>query len=238
MKALIDGDVCLYTIGFTTQDTELEIAYYRLDDMISNILTSVSATDYQIFISDSRENNYRYHIDKEYKANRTQEKPKWFEELKEYIISRHNAKIAYGMEADDLLAITHNKEGIDSSIICTIDKDLKQVPGLHYSWPIWRKDKIVREGIIQQVTPEEGINFFWQQMLIGDVSDNIKGITGIGPVKASKLLDITLSNEEQFNIVKEQYKIEFGDLWKEQMEKTGSLLWIKRNEEETYKLPY
>jgi 5'-3' exonuclease len=61
----------------------------------------------------------------------------------------------------------------------SIDKDLLQVPGMHYNWV--RDEKIL-------VTPEVGLRKLYQQVLTGDGTDNIPGIYGIGDVKARKLI--------------------------------------------------
>lgn len=90
-------------------------------------------------------------------------------------------------------------------IICGIDKDLLQVPGLHYSWPIIRSGKVVREGIFREISKEEGMRRFFTQALTGDVSDNIKGIHGIGPKKAEKLLADCKTEAEMYNVCKSQY---------------------------------
>jgi 5'-3' exonuclease len=72
------------------------------------------------------------------------------------------------------------------SIICTIDKDLDQIPGQHYNFV--RKEKY-------NVSEDEGNRFFFYQLLVGDPTDGIKGVPGIGPKKATRLLDSTPPDE-------------------------------------------
>lgn len=239
MRALIDGDVIVYAVGYTTEDVEdLFIVNARVDDFISGIITETNATDYTVFLSDSAENNFRYKVDPQYKANRTQPKPIWYNEIKEYLISGHNARIAHGMEADDAMAIAHLSTEEEPTIICTIDKDLNTIPGLHYSWEIRRKDVVVRPSSIYVVDEDSAKRYFYKQMLIGDTSDNIKGITGIGTKKADKIIDPCFNEEEILEELKERYQDEFGENWKEAFKKTARLLWIKRREEEDYEFPY
>jgi 5'-3' exonuclease len=233
MLALVDADVLLYLIGYTTEEEDVEIAYLRMNDKIADIILATDATDYRLFLSDSAENNFRYKINPEYKSNRTQPKPRHYEALKEFLIVKHNAQIAYGMEADDAMAINQAED----TIICTIDKDLDTIPGKHYKWEIWRKGTIVKEAQLYEVNELEAIRFFYKQMLIGDTADAIKGITGIGKKGADKLLDPCTTPEEMFNIVSEKYVNEFGDNWQDQMEMTGKLLWILRHDEDSYQLP-
>lgn len=48
----------------------------------------------------------------------------------------------------------------------------------------WKKDEMY------YVTFDEGDRFFWMQMLMGDAADNVKGIPGIGLKTAEKILSI------------------------------------------------
>lgn len=250
MQALIDGDIITYLIGYTTELEDVEEAQWRTDAFIDNIILATGATDYKVYLSDSSENNFRYKVNPEYKAHRTQPKPVHYDAIKEYLITKHKAKIAYGMEADDSLAIEQSiqnyvyhsmllsgkQEGCSKSIICTIDKDMDMVPGLHYSWPIYRKGEIVREGRIYTVTEDEGLRFFYKQMVVGDTSDNIRGIDGLGPKKTEKLFE-GVPTEKLVDIVAQEYDVQWGDRWYEEMVKNSKLLWIKRSEEENELTP-
>lgn len=62
-------------------------------------------------------------------------------------------------------------------------------------------------------------------MLTGDVSDNIKGIYGIGKKKASKLLE-NKSTYGKFRVLCEQYKKESSE-WKHRIKTNASLLIFK-----------
>lgn len=242
MIALIDSDILLYEAGFATEDKPEQDAFIRMDERIDAIVLASGADSYQCYLSDSAENNFRYKIDPQYKANRTQPKPIHYEVLKEYLIVEHKAKIAYGKEADDALGIEQKKipdygfgesylkkeGGVDSpyqsTILCTIDKDLRQIPGLHYSWPINRGGVEVRGGEIFEVTEQEGLIYFYKQLIIGDTADNIKGIDGLGPKKTDKLFeDKTI--EEIHQLVYELYS---DDL--ERLQRNAQLLWILREE--------
>ena len=251
MLALIDADIICYNVGYTTEDDPVEVAYSRVDEFISNIILVTGATDYVGYLSDSAENNFRYKIDPSYKANRIQPKPKWYNEIKEYLIVKHGAKIAYGMETDDMLGIlqteANHKAGVlrqgYPTIIASIDKDLQQIDGYHYSWPIWRKGEIVREWKVFKVTKDEGLRFFYSQLLIGDVADNIQGIDGLGEKRTAKLFD-GVPTENLYDIVVEKYEEQYstskGFGWGEWITKlvnNSKLLWIKRTNEENEETP-
>ena len=145
---------------------------------------AVRPGDYQIFLTGK--GNFRHDVAtiQKYKGNRDKSrKPRWYNEAREYLIKYYNAKVCDGVEADDELA----KAQSSNTIICSIDKDLLQVPGLHYNWV---KDEKY------EVSPQEGTRRLWEQVLTGDATDNIPGIKGIGPVKAKKLLKDCATEEE------------------------------------------
>ena len=84
------------------------------------------------------------------------------------------------LEADDILGILGTRD--PESIIVTIDKDLKSVPGNH-----WNPDK--KEDGIVKISQDEADLFFLIQAIAGDSTDNYKGVPGVGMVKARRLLE-------------------------------------------------
>lgn len=213
-----------------------------MDNLIKTILDTTKADEYIVCLSDSRTNTFRYKICPEYKAHRPQEKPLHYDALKQYLIDEWGAVVAVEEEADDLMGI--EQEG-DSTVICSIDKDMLQVPGHHYNFV---KDSFTF------VSPEEGRLFFYKQLLMGDKADNIQGIRGLGPVNAGRLLDHTLDypETEQFEIVKNRYKEflqeqweVFDDEWDDFHEKqlhnillvNGILLKIRQKKGEIWQFP-
>ena len=148
-----------------------------------------------------------------YKGNRDDlHKPIHYDAIKQYLIDVWDAEVIEGMEADDAMAIAQSdalvwdfderadrflpEEG--STVICTIDKDLRMVPGYHYNWnkdehPVW-------------VSEVEGIKWFYTQLLTGDMTDNIQGIPGVGPKKAEKILEGCETEEEMYDNVWNAYR--------------------------------
>lgn len=117
MLALIDGDIVCYRCAWSTENEAEGIAKHRCDEMLDGILMDTQATEFQIWLSDSQENNFRYKIDSNYKANRTGPKPKHLDFLKEHIIINWGARIAHEMEADDMLGIMQTKLRKETGII-------------------------------------------------------------------------------------------------------------------------
>lgn len=134
--------------------------------------------DSQINVYLSGERNFRDGIwrTKKYKGNRTSEKPKHLEAVRQALISRWSAVVSENQEADDDIGIASG----ESTVVVSTDKDLDQIPGWHYNW--------VNEELYH-VSPENAEQFFWEQVISGDMVDNIPGLPGYGPVKARKYLD-------------------------------------------------
>lgn len=208
MEALMDGDIYAFRVACTTENDNEAIAVYRVNEMIENTLAEVEASEYKLFLTSP--DNFRKHIYPEYKANRTATKPKHLQFLRDYLVESWQGTVAERMEADDYLGINQH----ESSIICSIDKDLLQVPGKHYNF-------VKKE--FYEVDEETGFRNFYTQLLTGDTSDNIKGIAGIGPVKAKKALAEATNEYEMFCIVRDMYK---NDEW---MIMNGRCLHILRS---------
>lgn len=214
MEALLDGDIFAFRVACTTENDNEAIAVYRVNEMIENTLAEVEASEYKLFLTSP--DNFRKQIYPEYKANRTATKPKHLQFLRDYLVESWQGTVASGMEADDYLGIHQN----ESTIICSIDKDLLQVPGKHYN--------IVKKEFYE-VDEETGFRNFYTQLLTGDTSDNIKGIAGIGPAKAKKALAEATNEYEMFCIVRDMYK---NDEW---LIMNGQCLWILRSMEDSFK---
>jgi len=214
VEALLDGDIYAFRVACTTENDNEAIAVYRVNEMIENTLAEVEASEYKLFLTSP--DNFRKHVYPEYKANRTATKPKHLQFLKDYLIESWQGQVAERMEADDYLGINQH----ESSIICSIDKDLLQVPGKHFNF-------VKKE--FYEVDEETGFRNFYTQLLTGDTSDNIKGIAGIGPVKAKKALTGYFTEQGMFSVVREMYQ---NDEW---MIMNGQCLWILRSLDDSFK---
>ena len=214
MEALLDGDIFAFRVACTTENDNEAIAVYRVNEMIENTLNEVEATEYKLFLTSP--DNFRKQVYPEYKANRTATKPKHLQFLRDYLVESWQGTVATGMEADDYLGINQH----ESSIICSIDKDLLQVPGKHYNF-------VKKE--FYEVDEETGLRSFYTQLLTGDTSDNIKGIAGIGPVKAKKALTGYFTEKGMFSVVREMYE---NDEW---LIMNGRCLHILRSLDDDWK---
>ena len=223
--ALIDGDILVYSVGFSTEDESEEAAHLKMDSRIDEITFNCGASDYVVYLSDNLR-NFRKGLFPSYKAHRHQPKPKHYKALREYLINVEKAEVAENQEADDLLGINQTRE----TIICSIDKDMLMVEGWHYNW---NRDTVV------EVSKPEGLHNFYRQLLTGDAIDNIPGLYGIGPVKANAML-VGCETVLQYNeVVYSAYREYFERCSDEQVFNhiniIGKLLYIRRQPDEVWK---
>jgi len=224
MLALIDMDIVCFRAASSAESEAFGIARSRCEDMLENILTKVKATEYRAFLSNPV--NFRYDVLPSYKANRTAPKPIHLKKLKEYAIDKMNAELApEGLEADDSLAIHQKLKG---TIICTIDKDLLQVPGHHFSWEISGNNWKRPDTWIKQ-TELEGNRLFFEQCIKGDRSDNVVGIKGFGDKKAKTMLGNCKTDKEMFEIVQDLYADD------DRFIRNATCLWMKRTEDDNWR---
>lgn len=238
MLALIDGDIVVYSNAASAENDPVEVAYMRIDQMMHSILDTTGSDTFRVFLSGS--NNFRHEIYPEYKANRKDlADPRWRSACKEYLVREWDAEVTDGYEADDALGINQDKQGhwelgehspLHNTIICTIDKDLDMIPGMHYSWPIVRKGEVVREGRIYEVSEIEAVRSFYTSLYVGDRVDNIFGIAGVGKVGAGKKLNSLQTEKEMFDIALNDYLQVDGHT--DRFIMNAKCLWILRNEEE------
>lgn len=235
-----------------------------LDEKIKATCEAVGATEPPtIFFTDSEHlarhqrrlfvPNFRNTVaqEKSYKGNRKADKPFHYYNLLHTMLATYDCVVARdGLEADDALGIAQDKEG-GSTIICSRDKDLRMVPGWHYSWPCGKQlaigpfhsgkwgelryhDRENTEGKVSKKLIGYGQKFLLFQLLTGDTVDNIPGLKGVGEKKAYGLLEHINSFSEGYSSVYREYeKQRKGDAYyffKEQ----GDLLFIRQHEGEDF----
>ena len=177
--------------------------------------------DYQGFLTGS--NNYRKEIavTAPYKGNRTQEKPKHFDLIREYLEKAWGCEVVQGQEADDAIGIkAYTYESTDDYVVMSIDKDLDMIRGWHYNFI--KDNKYF-------VDDQQAIKHFYTQILTGDRVDNIVGLKGIGPKKAAKILEDCKTEEDMYKAVLKAY-----DNDEKRVLENGQLLWIRRNENQIW----
>lgn len=222
MIALIDMDLVCFRCAASAENEEFWVVKHRMNDLFDNILTKTGATEFKAFLTG--EDNFRKEIYPAYKANRTQPKPIHLEEARYLAIKEFNAEAEHGLEADDLLGINQTED----TIICSLDKDLLQIPGKHFQWEITTSKYTRPDKFIDQ-TELEGLRHFYEQCIKGDTSDNIKGIPKMGEVKAKQSLQNCTTEQQMFDTVRSLYNNDDEFLL------NARCLWILRSDREDFR---
>lgn len=197
MKALIDADIVAYRAAQVNQkpvitfdettgekiegiEVNFEGACKFADSLIKRIKQTTWSDTLILCFSDASENNFRYKVLPTYKHNRIgKSKPLLLSKVREYLQSKYTYNLMQNIEADDVLGLLQDSFKDDTTVLCTVDKDLNQIVGLHYNWD--RDD-------LYEVSKAEGDYMFYFQILNGDTGDGYKGCKGIGKVLAQKHL--------------------------------------------------
>ena len=158
-------------------------------------LNKEHGTDYLVFALDSKEKTIRKEIDPNYKANRPAPPEDLVKQLPvaiELIEKMGFPKVEIsGYEADDVIASLVDcakEQGIKVKVV-SHDKDLYQLidDDKVVLYDPMKKIEINEEKCLEKfgVPPSQIVDYL---ALVGDTSDNIPGVRGIGPKGASKLL--------------------------------------------------
>ena len=214
MIALIDSDILCYRVGAVTEEenenTAIETMAVYLEDML--MFDLLDCEEHELFLTGKQNFRFDVAVTAPYKGNRKDKaKPKHLPLLREYLQVSWDASVSDGQEADDDIAIRATELGEDC-IIASIDKDFLQVPGWHYNFVMKVK---------KHVTPEEGLRFFYKQILMGDSADNIKGIHRVGEVTATKML-------ADFTTEMQLYQCCVEAMGEERVLENARLLWLRR----------
>ena len=207
-----------------------EVQLEPLEHALQNVRTLIKRLCYEcqinpfelkVYFSDSPTFRHKLAKTKPYKGNRKKDhRPTYEEKIKAYMKEKYDCYTGVDEEADDLLGINATKYGPHGAVIISLDKDLDQIPGLKYNW---------LHNVHYDVTPEQAMYNFHMQLLIGDNTDNIPGLPGIGKGKAAKALHGMETPEEQIQECARMYQIHSGKKdWQKYMREQGRLVWIRR----------
>lgn len=198
LLVLIDGSSYLHRAfhalpPLTTSKGEPTGAIYGVISMIKKLLSDYKL-DYIAVVFDAKGKNFRHEMYPEYKATR----PPMEADLKVQIKPLHEIIAAMGLplliiegvEADDVigtLAHQASDQGI-TTLVSTGDKDIAQLVGPNITLVNTMTNVILdAKGVEAKfgVRPDQIIDYL---TLVGDSSDNIAGVSGVGPKTAAKWL--------------------------------------------------
>ena len=189
-RLYIDADVLLYRAAFAAQNYDPLTESYPdpkelFDESLEKLFKETGVFDYTCCLSSRT--NFRKDCFGGYKANRkSRPKPEGLVELRKWVLIHRRGWTVDGLEADDLLGIMATSD--QGNLITSLDKDMRTLPDV-----TWYNFK---SGEWEYQSEEDARHFFLVQVLAGDSVDGYKGIPGIGPKKAHKIL------------------VESGDSWK------------------------
>ena len=264
LQPLLDGDIIRYELGFAaetgwraiTNDSEAlppfsyvaDLLHDRIDTIKRNVFTE---KDPIFYITKGRTIRYDIAKRKPYKAQRVENKPFHFDNLTAYLVHMLGARVIEYIEADDALAIDHIASN-GTTILCSRDKDLKQVPGWFYSWELGKQGSFgpINIDLPGTLTLSDdhkklsgtGYSWFLAQCLIGDSADNTPGLPKCGPVQAYQLLTeaARMAQERaegipgrevasaQLQAVYDAYSAFYGPSWEQELLEQGQLHWLIR----------
>ena len=196
MKLLLDSDMLMFRVmsayeyevcldhgdmwvrGCNLQDAR-ESYWQHVDQMCE--LFNAEREDVLHCLTDR--STFRKNLFPEYKGNRKNKpKPTGYAALKQGLLEMPNAIMHDMVEADDLLGIfaTQLKDLKEDYVICSGDKDLRQIPGFRY----WITDDEPEYNSVAQSDRQ-----FWKQALMGDSTDGVKGCPGVGEKTAERAVE-------------------------------------------------
>lgn len=195
MDLYIDGDGLFYHAYYSSmfkqgediggdfigevREIPLKLYYLNFYTILSEVISDIEFTGYTfdkvvVVFSDSK--NFRYEIYPEYKANRrNKEEPINLKRLKKKIKAEH--LVVPNTEADDVCYYY----GHQGHMVASLDKDVLYSVPLSFDYYPSRRN-------INKNSDEEINKFVLLQTLMGDSTDNIKGLPRVGISTAEKML--------------------------------------------------
>jgi DNA polymerase-1 len=192
MTILIDADYIAYKTCAACEDevdydNDVIVVTSRFSEVLEMFQKEVQSIaqcigvfeDIILFFSSPK--NFRKKIYPEYKGHRNRKKPCGYKRLLNWCGDNYLTMIVDDLEADDALGIyaTDPIESERELIICSPDKDMKQIPGLLFD---------LTNPVIE-ITKEEGDRWHLIQTMSGDQTDGYAGAPGIGIKRADAILE-------------------------------------------------
>lgn len=188
-QILIDGDMIVHrSCAAVEKDTrfldrwhilfsDFNSAWGVLEETLHEIC-DIGDTDEVLFVFSDTATKWREDFDETYKEHRKEtRKPLAYWEVRKAVEERFDTECWAKLEADDTMGILMTSPSNFERVLWSLDKDLKQIPGLH-----------IREDEVVTITEEEGDFFHMYQTLAGDFVDGYAGCPGIGGTIAERLL--------------------------------------------------
>lgn len=187
---LVDGDILAYKAAAINQneydfgdDEDPVVVSYGDDakdfiqERLDKYLIDLDASSALVCLSDD-DHNFRKDVLPSYKGNRKGVRPELLYPMKDWISNTFPTARWPTLEADDVMGVlsTHPTLISGDKIVISEDKDMFTFTGYLYN-----PDKHEEPVFVT----EDDANWYWMyQTLIGDVTDNYKGASKVGHVRA------------------------------------------------------
>jgi DNA polymerase-1 len=159
--------------GFEGDEVLVNAALSNFKGRLEILTNSIDVQEVILCMSGS--GNFRKALRSSYKSHRPPP-PQIISETRARVLREYPGVLTWpGLEGDDVVGIHSD---IPGAIIWSEDKDLLQLPGIHLGG-----------GEEFVITPEDGMRFFYTQVLAGDPADGYPGCPGIGKIKAYTLME-------------------------------------------------
>lgn len=220
--------------GWTAEEDAkyLEGCWDQFHKDLNNMVEKLWADDYVMAVKG--DHCFRYDLFDDYKKQRSKHYGEGREEMvtrfvpimRKLAVHEGLAIPAHGREADDLIRIWANEARRQGQeyIICSIDKDLRCIPGDHYVMP-YKGGTLGDERLT--ISEDEAMRHYYEQLIKGDPVDNIPGVRGIGPKKAAAMISACGSEADMQECVVTQYLAAYGDEWFHQFLINAKLIHIQ-----------
>lgn len=212
--ALIDGDPLFYIIDHhLSKEIELnpligpsdkvEFIRDKYDSLIAYIVMSANCSHCRVaFTSPTLLFRDTIYSLAPYKGGRP-EKGLQLQTVEDLVRTCHKYSdyCVSGLEADDLLSLWAQDctfKGIEH-VVCSPDKDMKQIPGQHFNYS---------KNLSFNISEDEAEQFRNMQLLMGDPGDNVLGIPGMGEVKSRAYLRD--NQDDPLKAIRQRYILHFG----------------------------
>ena len=203
---LIDADVLAFEASVIAEESiewkeemwtvhaDMALAKARIVNRVEQFKEKLQADDIVMALTDRA--NYRRILNPDYKSNRSKSRlPIILKQVKKWIIEEMDGQLWPNLEADDVISILATDKKMDEeTIIVSIDKDFKSVPGIYYDF---NKDET------HHVSQEDADRYHLIQTLTGDATDGYSGVPKVGAVTAKRLLD---KEGYEWDVVKNCYE--------------------------------
>jgi len=237
MILLVDADSLIFASCYKKREHPEDEMYYsdivdarnKFDQQfmaIVNHLEDLYNIDKVITFSGSK-GNFRKLMTRKYKANRKgRELPPLLNEMHKFVKDQYDSIYGYGVETDDMVARYWHKlqkeHGRDSVMIVSIDKDYKQFPCLLYNYHYKHQE-------IYDISEDQAMYNFYEQMVAGDSSDNVNYFKGKGKKFAQRYF---LECETKYQYTKKLYELfkeKYKSKAKEKYSECYNLLKLRTN---------